>query len=218
MSGTSCKIVVDFLQLLLNCLRAGERVRTPAGRYPTGLKLHEKMEAPLPTIPSVAQRPRPTTEEDGVLMYVQEVVSGAATLLQQVPVVGGVCATFLSLQKLVETARSNEEDLANLCDLCDVVIKGVLDKHSDRSGLYQGFVALEVHVKKAEEVAKRCNGVGRKRSLKRFFLTRKTSDAIAAIRSNILSLTTANTLALTEETLVSTKSASLRHCPVSAGS
>lgn len=94
------------------------------------------MAAPSSTVPTaVATRPSPTNADVGVLTYVEEVVVGAATLLQQVPVVGDVCATFLSFQQLAETAKSNTEDLEVLRDLCDVVIKGVLDKRSDRSGL-----------------------------------------------------------------------------------
>ncbi|CAN0537477.1 unnamed protein product [Ectocarpus sp. 12 AP-2014] len=108
--------------------------------------------------------PAPTTNEVSFFAYLREVVSGVATVLQEapqavaleaaylvqeVPVVGIVCKTFLSLEQFVEMARSNKEDLATLRDLCAVVITGVLDKRSEQSGLFKdGFLALEKHVKK----------------------------------------------------------------------
>eukprot|EP00903_Cladosiphon_okamuranus_P014963 g13850.t1 len=59
------------------------------------------------------------------LSYGREVLATAATLFQEVPVAGEVCATFLAFEELVETAISNKEDLAVLRELCDVVIKSV---------------------------------------------------------------------------------------------
>lgn len=131
-----------------------------------------EMAAPSSTVPC------PTNAGVDVLTYVEEVVVGAAMLLQQAPVVGDVCAMFLSFQQLVETAKSNTEDLEVLRDLCDVVIKGVLDKRSDRSGLLKGFAALEKHVKKAEEVSKLCNGAGIRDTIRRCLLARKISGDI----------------------------------------
>ena len=163
------------------------------------------MAAPSSNVPAVATGPCPKNADVDVLTYVEEFVAGAALLLQQVPVVGDVCATFLSFQELVETARGNKEDLANLRELCDVVIKGALEQNSDRLGLFQGFVALEKHVKKAEEVAKLCSGVGVTKSAKRFVLSRKISKEIAVISNNIVSLCAANTLAFAEDTRVSTR-------------
>lgn len=137
------------------------------------------------------------------LTYVQETVSGAAALLQDVPIVGDVCKTYLSFEQLVETAKNNKAELAVLRELCDVVIRGVLDKRSDRSGLFKGFAALEKHVGKAERVARLCNGVGIQ-AIKRFVLARKICRDIASVRKNVLDLSTANNLVLTNDLHVST--------------
>lgn len=136
------------------------------------------------------------------MTYVQVTVSGAATLLQEVPIVGSVCKTSLSFEQLVETAKNNKAELGILCELCDVVIKGVLDKRSDRSGLFKGFVTLEKHVGKAERVARLCNGVGIQ-AIKRFVLARKICRDIASVRKNVLDFSTANNLVLTNDLHVS---------------
>lgn len=159
----------------------------------------------MPT--AAATGPCSTNADAGVLTYrcVEEVVTGAATLLHQVPVVGDVCASFLSLNQLVETARSNKEDLANLSELCDVVIKGVLDKRSEHSCLLKGFVcgARKTRDKSREEVSKLCNGVGIKGSVKRCVLARKISNDIAAAGSNIVSFAIVNNLTITNDLHVS---------------
>ena len=116
------------------------------------------------------------------------------------PVVGTMCKTFLAIEQLVETARSNKEALVTLRKLCNVVIKGVLNKRSGRSGLpREGFAELKEHVDKAEEVAKLCNGVGVKGALKRFVLARKISNDIAAVRSDVLAFCSVNNLVLADD-------------------
>lgn len=121
----------------------------------------------------------------GVLTYAQEVVSGAASLLQEFPAVGELCKTFLSFEQLVETAKSNKEELVVLHELCDVVIKGVLERCSDRSDPYEGLAALVVHVEKAKAVAKQCSKGG---VVKQVVMSRKTSRDIAAVKKKILDL------------------------------
>lgn len=120
-----------------------------------------------------------------VLTYVQEVVSGAAELLQGVPVVGDVCTTFLAFEELAKTAASNKQDLIVLAELCDVVIKGVLERCSERSPvLGEAFRNLEKHVKGAEDAAQLCHGKGMKR-VKQVALSGKISRDIAAVRENV---------------------------------
>lgn len=117
------------------------------------------MAASSSTAPSAATASRSANANVGVLAYVQEVVAGAATLLQHMPVVGDVCAAILSLKQLGETAKSNNGDLATFRDLCGVVIKGFLEQRSERSGLLEeGFTNLREHVERAKDVAKLCNG------------------------------------------------------------
>lgn len=130
------------------------------------------------------------------------VESEAAGLVQEVPVVGIVCKTFLSFEQLVETATSNKDDLAVLRELCDVTIRGVLDKRSDRSDLIQGLSALENHVQKAEDVAKLCNV--RSKELRRFVLARSICEDIASARNDVISFCKANALVLANDTHVST--------------
>lgn len=166
------------------------------------------MAAPSSTVPS------PPEDKVSFFSYVREVLSGTATLvqdaplavtaeaaglMQEIPVVGLACKTFLAFEQLVDTARSNKEDLATLRDLCEVVIEGVLDKRSDRSSLLNDrFAKLEEHVNKAKEVAKLCNG-----RAKQFFLARKICKDIAAVRNDVLAFCAANNLDLANEVHVS---------------
>lgn len=162
------------------------------------------MAAPASTVPS------PPKDKISFFSYVREVSSGtvallqdtpeavaaeAAWLLQEVPVVGLVCKTFIVFEQLVDTARSNKEDLATLRDLCEVVIKGVLDKRSVHSGLLEeGFMTLEQHVNRAKEVATLCNG-----RVKQFVLSRRICSDIAAVRNDVLAFCAANNLALASD-------------------
>lgn len=173
------------------------------------------MAAPSRTVPPAAPGPGPTDTDGDVSFFacVREVVSGTGTLLQEapvalaaeaaglvqeVPIVGIVCKTFLSLEQLVETAKSNKDDLAVLLELCDVMIKGLLDKREDRLGLFKGFVALEKCVSSAKQIAKLCNG----RPSKLFILTRKICKDIASVRSDLLAFAAANLAVLAVETHV----------------
>lgn len=147
----------------------------------------------------------------GAAVLLQEapvaVATEVAVVLQEVPVVGLVCKTFLLLEQLVETAKSNKGDLATLRDLCDVVINGVLEKQrSGRSGLLgEGFTKLQGHVERATEVATLCCG-GR---VKRLVLARKICTDIAAVRKDVLAFCTANNLVLADDIHVS---ASIHFC------
>lgn len=128
----------------------------------------------------------------------------AVIVVQEVRVVGLVCKTFLPLEQLVETSRSNKDNLYILLELCEVVIKGARNKRSDRSGLLKGFEVLEKHVKKAEEVAKRCSGGGVRGKMSRSILARKVRKDITSVRSDVSSFCTANNLVLTNDVHVST--------------
>lgn len=168
------------------------------------------MAAPSNAVPAVGKGPSATDAEVGVLTYVHEVSAGAATLLQEVPIVGSVCRTFLSLEQLVETANSNKEELAVLCKLCDVVIKGVLTRRWGSLGkpVEKGLEKLKTHVDKAEAVAPLCNEVGiGKKGVKQFMLHRKIRKEIAAVRKNVLDFSTTNNLVLTKDLHVSASSA-----------
>lgn len=136
----------------------------------------------------------------GVLTYAKEVVSGAAALLQEFPAVGELCKTFLSFEQLVETAKSNRDELVILRELCDVVIKGVLERCSERSDPYEGLAALGVHVEKAKAVAKQCSSGG---GVKQFVMSRKTSKDIAAVKKKILDLSIMVNLVISNDLHVS---------------
>lgn len=123
-------VLVSLLLVLAPHAQEGAQSYSLARAQTTKQSLgkHSEMAAPFNTVPAAATGPCPTNADIGVLTYVEEAVVGAATLLQQAPVVGDVCATFLSM-------NWSPQPGANKGDLCDVVIKGVLDKRSDRSGL-----------------------------------------------------------------------------------
>eukprot|EP00752_Nemacystus_decipiens_P012587 g11147.t1 len=166
------------------------------------------MAAPSSTVAdaAVATGLSPTKNSEGFLIHIQQFAARTAVVLQKMPaealpVVGSLCETFLAFEQLVDTARSNKGALSVLRELFEVVIKGVLDKRSGRSGLpKEGFEKLKEHVGRAEQVAKLCNGVGIKGSVKCFVLARKISDGIAAVRSHVLAFCSANNLALADDT------------------
>ncbi|CAM9716099.1 unnamed protein product [Ectocarpus sp. 6 AP-2014] len=166
------------------------------------------MAAPSNTVPVPSQ----TNSEVSFFAYLREVLSGAATsseevpvavaseaahLVEEFPVVGIVCKTLLAFEQLAETARSNKVDLATLRELCCVVVTEVLDKRSDRSGLSKGFEALEKHVNKAEEVALLCNNGGR---LKRQVLARRICEDIVSVMNDVVEFCAANNVAISNET------------------
>ena len=180
------------------------------------------MAAPSSTVPA-AESMRPSSDTaNGCALAASlggEVMSGGATvlqdaplavaveaagLMQEVPIVGIVCKTFLSLEQLVDTAKSNKEDLATLLDICGDGIKRVVDKRKSRTGeLEEGFAKLGEHLRQAEEVAKRCSGDRPRQRIKRAILARKISRDIAAIKSDILAFCAVNTLVVADNTNVS---------------
>ena len=140
-----------------------------------------------------------TTE---VTLYLQEAVTGVAGLLQGFPVVGAVCQIFLSFSDVVETAKSNKDDLTELQELCDLVIKGVLQQRWEQKtgdDLRDGFENLRVNIERAHAIATKCRG----NAVKQFLFSRRTSKDIAAIRKSVMGLCTANTLALSASMHVS---------------
>ena len=184
------------------------------------LVLCGEMAAPASTVvPAATPGPSPTNAGVGALVYLREVLSGGATvsqdipvaiaseaagLMQEVPILGIVCKAFLAFEQLVETARSNQSDLATLRDLCNGVIKGVLKQRKNRPGfLAPGFTKLEQHVRQAEQVAKLCTGDRRRDKVKRAVLASKISKDIEAVRSDILAFCVVNDLALADDIHVS---------------
>lgn len=162
------------------------------------------MAAPSSTVTAQTPPSSSTTTGVGVVIYVEEVVVGGAALLQAVPVVGEVCTMFLAFKALVDTARSNQDDLRNLQDVCDVVIKGVLGQRSGSlDPLKQGFEKLEHQVKKAEEIAKLCSGTRIRDRLKQCLLAGKISKDITPVQTNVNQLVGANILATVVEINVS---------------
>ena len=131
-----------------------------------------------------------------VTLYLQEAVTGVAELLQKFPIVGVVCKIFLSFTQVVETATCNKDDLTELQEVIDLVIKGVLQQRWDQktgaNDLDDGFEKLRMEIERGSEIAKKCRG----NAVKQFLFSRRTSKDIAAVRKNVLGLCTSNTLLL----------------------
>ena len=148
--------------------------------------------------------------EPGVVLYLQAVTEGVAALLTEFPLVGIVANIFLSFTQVVETATSNKDDLTELQDVCDLMIKGVLQQHTEQKTgadeLHDGFDKLRRHIERASEIATRCRG----NAVKQFLFSRRTSKDIASVRKSVLGLCTANTLLLSASMHVSRSSASCR--------
>lgn len=143
-----------------------------------------------------------------VFAFIREFTAGAATLLQEIPAVGIACKTYLAFEDLVQTATSNKLELGVLQELCGLVLKRYVKRCTDnkqrehRGGLRDELVALENHIKSAEDVAGLCNGKGLKR-LRHLTLCRKICNEITSVRKNVLEFCTVNNLVLTNELHVS---------------
>lgn len=135
------------------------------------------------------------------LIYAQEVLGTAAKLFGAVPGAEAVCATYLAFEELVETAKSNKEDLAVLRELCDVVIKSFLRERCSENyspEIEQSFQSLERYMEGAREIAQECNG-----RVNRIALSRKISKDIAAVRKNVLDFSVMISVALAHDLHVS---------------
>lgn len=140
-------------------------------------------------------------EKVGVLNYVGETVANAAAVLQAVPVVGAVCATFLSFEQLVDRAKSNKQELVVLRELCDFVIKWVLNRRSGSSGLLrEAFLTLEKYVERGNAVANQCSSCG---GVRNFILSRKICKAISSVRNDVLHFCATINLAVNSDLHVS---------------
>ncbi len=156
---------------------------------------------------STAPGVQPTANADdpevevGVLEYVQEAAAGAAALLQAVPVVRDVCATFLAFGRLVDTANRKQEELAVLRNLFDAVIKGFIRRSSDlpEEDAAQGSQNLKACVTKAMAIAKLCNKGGSIRD----DLAREMCYDIASVRKHVRGFSKAYDLVLTDAAHVS---------------
>lgn len=144
-----------------------------------------------------------------VTLYLEAFLTGAAGLLQDFPVVGAVCKAFLTFTQAVETATSNKDDLTELKELCNLVIKGVLQQRWEQKtgdDLDDGFEKLKMCIERANEIANKCHG----NAVKQFIFSRRTSRDVAAIRKSVMGLCTANTLLLSASMHVSELQSSVR--------
>lgn len=136
-------------------------------------------------------------EKVSLLRFAHEALAGAATLLQPMPVVGGVCSMLLSLEQQVQTAKSNKQELIVLLQLCDVVIGALLSRKSNVAR--EAFASLDTCVKRAKIVAEQCCGCG---VIKRSVLSRRMSNDISAIRNDVLAFCTTLNLAINNDVQV----------------
>lgn len=126
--------------------------------------------------------------EVGFGTYAQEIGSQAAVLFQEVPAVSILFKTFLAFEQVVETAKSNKDELNILRQLCSVVINGVLERCSERSAaLEEGCRKLGEYVKGAKDVAELCKGG----VMKKLVLSRRISRDIATVKQNVLDFSVA---------------------------
>eukprot|EP00752_Nemacystus_decipiens_P009008 g8041.t1 len=162
-------------------------------------ELHEKLDAMAARLAD--QMHAHTVDEAAraatALSYAREMLASAATLFREVPLAGQICATFLAFEELVDTAKSNKEDLAVLRELCDVVIKSFLmrERRAEYSaGIEEARQHLMKHMDAAREVAQLCNG-----RVKQRLLGRKISRDIASVKQGLLDFSTTINVALTHE-------------------
>ncbi|CAM9532245.1 unnamed protein product [Scytosiphon promiscuus] len=138
----------------------------------------------------------------GVLVYAQELFSGTATLLEDVPAVGVVCKALLGFEALVERAKRNKDELVVLRELCEVVFKGlILGRRLDssgRTGVHDGLDALASQVERAKAVANLCRPEGMNK-ISQLVLSRKVYKEIAAVRKDLLDFSAAVNVVITNE-------------------
>lgn len=128
-----------------------------------------------------------------LLTFGKEITAIVATLGKDVPLAGTVCATFLAFEELVETAKSNKEDLDTLLELCDAVVKTTMRERCSEysAGLEEALLTLEKHLAAAKDVARLCNG-----RVKQFIMGRQIAKDIAAVRQNVVDFSATINVAL----------------------
>ena len=143
--------------------------------------------------------PDPGSSKVSVSTYVRETATAVCTLFEEVPAVGAVCKTLLSVEKLVGTAKVNKDELEVLLELCDVVTRGFLDRCSAPCVPLERVSSLRRHVDSAKRVTALCN----KGRFARFALGRKISRNITSVKTNVVNFATVNNLALSGDLHVS---------------
>ena len=122
------------------------------------------------------------TQAAEVMFCVQEVGQEAITLLQELPLVGVVCKTLLTLKDLIDAVKSNHEELENLLKLLDYVIRGTLrQRHRQKTSLEEGFKKLEELVEETKGIAQRCQKSG----IRHWLSARRLSGDIEAIKAAV---------------------------------
>lgn len=144
------------------------------------------MAAPSSTVSKSRSTPRIRSgrfsEGVSVSAFVIEVASGSQALSQEIPDAKVLCKTILSIEQQVRTAQTNQEELAGLLRLTDLATRSVLNSCEEVS--YRALTTLKKCVWKAKDVAAVCNR-GR---IGRMMLGRNISRNIAAVKSDLVSL------------------------------
>lgn len=145
------------------------------------------MAAPSSTVSLKKSAPRVKSGRFlGVIVsaFVIEVASGSQTPSREIPDAKVLCKTILSIEQQVLTAQTNQKELAGMLRLIDLATRSVMNSCDEVS--YGALTKLKKCVWKAKDLAAMCNR-GR---IRRMMLGRNISGNIAAVESDLVSLTT----------------------------
>lgn len=111
---------------------------------------------------------------------IMAVVSGAISLGEEMPLVGGACKTLTKIRGLVDTAGSNKEQLKALCHRCDFLLTRVVNKWiQETSPPFKPHDIVKC-LGDVERLAARCNNRG---LLFRFMSCAHTNDIARQIKT-----------------------------------
>lgn len=118
----------------------------------------------------------------GISTVVEGVATGIIEIGAATPVVAPLCVALLKAKGIVDGASRNKEELAELCERCDLVTVQVIDKAKASNTSTIDVSPLQGCVDKLDEVAKRYHDQG---CLARLAQFRRDGDDIQRLRARI---------------------------------
>eukprot|EP00752_Nemacystus_decipiens_P008230 g7359.t1 len=117
-----------------------------------------------------------------VSTVVEGVTSGVIEIGAATPVVAPICVALLKARDIVDGASRNKEELAELCERCDMIALHVIDKAKHSRTVPIDLSPLQECIDKLKIVAERYHAQGR---LARFAQFRRDGDDIRRLRARI---------------------------------
>lgn len=97
----------------------------------------------------------------GISTAVERLATGIIEIGAGTPVVAPLCVALLKVKGVVDGGSRNKEELAELCERCDLIAVQVIDKAKASNTSTIDVAPLQKCIDKLEEVAKRYHDQGR---------------------------------------------------------